>query len=167
MIVKLLKNGVYDPKKTACICLSMLIEPPNNEVNLEILAKLNGVNLLCELINDEDDDELSATAYKCLQNLGPVAVQHLFKSLQSILSQRDYHWNERQSIIIDTIDEVERHLCTLKDLQAIPNTRDFGLQDQNDMMDQRQYQMLEKIIPVINGLLFASKENRDQVLRNG
>ena len=27
--------------------------------------------------------------------------------------------------------------------------------------------MLEKIIPVINGLLVASKENRDQILRNG
>ena len=35
------------------------------------------------------------------------------------------------------------------------------------MMDQRQYQMLEKIIPVINGLLFASSENRDIVIRNG
>ena len=69
MIVKLLKNGVYDPKKTACICLSMLIEAPNNEVNINILAKANGVNLLCELINDEDDDELSETAYNCLKNL--------------------------------------------------------------------------------------------------
>lgn len=137
MIVKLLKNGVYDPKKTACISLVMLIEPPHNAANVQILEKLNGVNLLCELINDEDDDELSTSAYQCLQHLGTTAIQHLFKSLQSILSQRDYHWNERQSIIIDAIDGTERHLCTLKDLQAIPNVRDFGIQDQNDIMDQR------------------------------
>ena len=112
-----MKNGVYDPKKTACICLGMLIEPPNNSKNVEILEKLNGVNLLCELINDENDDELSSRAYACLQNLGTTAIQHLFKSLQSILSQRDYHWNERNSIIIDAIEDgIERHVCTLKDL---------------------------------------------------
>ena len=28
-IIKLLKNGVYDPKKTACTCLSQIIQPPN------------------------------------------------------------------------------------------------------------------------------------------
>lgn len=106
-------------------------------MNIEILGQANGINLLCELINDEDDDELSETAYLCLQHLGPLAIQHLFKNMQSILSQRDYYWNEKQSIIIDTVDGTERHLCTLKDLTAIPNTRDFGLQDQNDLIDQR------------------------------
>ena len=35
------------------------------------------------------------------------------------------------------------------------------------MLDARQFQMLEKIIPVINGLLFASDKNRDQIIRNG
>lgn len=29
-IIKLLKNGVYDPKKTACICLGQIIQPPNS-----------------------------------------------------------------------------------------------------------------------------------------
>ena len=29
-IIKLLKNGVYEPKKTACVCLSQIIEPPHN-----------------------------------------------------------------------------------------------------------------------------------------
>jgi hypothetical protein len=32
-IIKQLKNGVYDPKKTACLCLSQLIEPPHNLAN--------------------------------------------------------------------------------------------------------------------------------------
>ena len=32
-IIKQLKNGVYDPKKTACLCLSQLIEPPHNTSN--------------------------------------------------------------------------------------------------------------------------------------
>lgn len=32
-IIKQLKNGVYDPKKTACLCLSQLVEPPQNTLN--------------------------------------------------------------------------------------------------------------------------------------
>ena len=91
--------------------------------------KANGVNLLAELINDEQDDELSEKAYKCLEYLGPQAVSHLLKSLQSIISQRDYYWNEKHSVIIDCVGATERHLCTLKDLKTIPNIRDFGLQD--------------------------------------
>jgi len=58
-------------------------------------VKGNGVSLLAELINDEDDDELSDKAYKCLEYLGPVAITHLLKSLESITSQRDYYWNEK------------------------------------------------------------------------
>lgn len=73
-IVKQLKNGVYDPKKTACVCLSQLICPPYNKENQEKLVKFNGVNLLSELISDEDDDELSEKAYKCLEFLGPLAI---------------------------------------------------------------------------------------------
>lgn len=125
-IIKLLKNGVYDPKKTACICLGQIIQPPN-AVNQEQLIKQNGVNLLAELINDEEDDELSERAYKCLEYLGPLAIAQLFKSLKSILSQRDYYWNEKHSVIIDCMEGVERHLCTLKDLNVIPNVRDFGI----------------------------------------
>ena len=80
---------------------------------------------------------MSEIAYECLQHLGPLAIQQLFHSLQCILSQRDYYWNEKNSIIIDVIDGQERHLCTLKDLIAIPNPRDFGIQDLNDLIDQR------------------------------
>jgi hypothetical protein len=49
-IIKQLKNGVFDPKKTACVCLSQVIF--ENEANQEFLIKANGVNLLAELISD-------------------------------------------------------------------------------------------------------------------
>ena len=125
-IIKQLKNGVFDPKKTACVCLSNLIL--DNPVNQDALLKAQGVNLLAELISDEeDDDELSQKAYKCLEYLGPQAISALIKTLQSILSTRDYNWNEKHSIIIDSLNEVERHLCTLKDLTSVPNIRDFGI----------------------------------------
>jgi hypothetical protein len=55
---------------------------------------------------------------------------------------------------------VERHLCTLKDLKDLPNPRDFGIQDQNDLIDQKHLATLTKILPVINGLLYLKVENR-------
>ena len=76
-IIKQLKNGVYDPKKTACVCLGQIIQPPHNMENQERLVKAKGVNLLSELISDEDDDELSEKAYKCLEHLGPLAITQL------------------------------------------------------------------------------------------
>jgi hypothetical protein len=69
--------------------------------------------------------------------------------------------------MIDTFKGNERHLCTLKDLQALPNVRDFGIQDQHDLMDAKHVGVLEKILPVINGLLYVKKENREQVLSEG
>jgi len=69
--------------------------------------------------------------------MGSTAITTLMRSLESILSQRDYQWNEKHSIIIDTYSGVERHLCTLKDLKTIPNSRDFGIQDQNDIMEDK------------------------------
>jgi hypothetical protein len=63
-----------------------MITPPHNKVNQEKLVKVNGVNLLSELISDEDDDELSEKAYKCLEHLGPLAITQLLQSLQNVLS---------------------------------------------------------------------------------
>jgi len=34
-------------------------------------------------------------------------------------------------------------------------------------MDQKHVNVLEKILPVINGLLFVNKENREKVLAEG
>ena len=36
-IIKQLKNGVFDPKKTACVCLSNLLN--ENPVNQDLLLK--------------------------------------------------------------------------------------------------------------------------------
>ena len=44
---------------------------PENHV---ALVKANGVMLLCELISDEDDDEISDRAYVCLKKLGMLAI---------------------------------------------------------------------------------------------
>ena len=108
------------------MCLSNLL--PDNGANQKMLLEANGVMLLAEMIGDDDEEEeISKKAYKCLEYMGTTAISVLMKTFQNVLSQRDYLWNEKNSIIIDTIHGVERHLCTLKDLKSIPNVRDFGV----------------------------------------
>lgn len=62
MLIKQLKSPSFDPKKTACLCLSNLLR--NNQVNAQLVVKAGGVPVLCELINDEEDDDLSNKAYQ-------------------------------------------------------------------------------------------------------
>jgi hypothetical protein len=84
-----------------------------------------------------------------------------------MLSQRDYNWNERSSIIIDVLDGAERHLCTLKDVTTVPHTRDFGIQDHTDLIDQRHLGILEKLLPVLNGLLLEiDQAGQHTILKN-
>ena len=52
-------------------------------------------------------------------------------------------------------------------MKELPNPRDFGIQDQNDLMDQKHLATLTKILPVINGLLFMNIDNRQKVLSEG
>jgi len=45
------------------------------------------VPVLTELINDEDDDELSNKAFECLEALGPKVITELMKYLKLALSK--------------------------------------------------------------------------------
>lgn len=56
-----MKSSSYDAKKTLCFCLSNLLM--GNEENAQTLVQNGGINALVNLINDEEDDELSNKAY--------------------------------------------------------------------------------------------------------
>ena len=62
VIIKQLKSPSFDPKKTACLCLANLLR--NNLPNAQTVLANGGVMVLVELINDEEDDELSNKAYQ-------------------------------------------------------------------------------------------------------
>jgi hypothetical protein len=68
MLVRLLRSGAYEPKKTACFCLGNLLK--EHDINRNKAIKEGAVTLLTELINDEEDDELSKKAYECLEMMG-------------------------------------------------------------------------------------------------
>jgi len=48
----------------------------------------------------------------------------------------------------------------------VPNTRHFGPQDEDDLIDQKKLALLEKILPVVNGLVYQQAESRQMVLSN-
>jgi hypothetical protein len=51
------------------------------------------VTLLTELINDEEDDELSKKAYECLEILGDEVIMKQIEIIQkAIKSRSEYTW---------------------------------------------------------------------------
>lgn len=72
-LVKQLKNGVFEPKQSALLCLSNLIT--NVQANKQLLLQANGIMLLTEMISDEDGEEaISEKAYKCLEIMGITSI---------------------------------------------------------------------------------------------
>ena len=41
----------------------------------------------------------------------------------------------------------------------MPNPRQFGPQDEDDLLDQKEYIILEKLLPIVNGLLYDNQTN--------
>lgn len=78
-LLKQLRAGSYDPKKTACFCLSTLVT--SNDLNKSEVVQLGGVPILVDLISDEEDDALSEKAYECLEILGPEVVVKLLNKV--------------------------------------------------------------------------------------
>ena len=46
----------------------------------------------------------------------------------------------------------------------MPNPRQFGPQDEDDLLDQKQYLELEKLLPIVNGLLYDNDPNCRRVI---
>eukprot|EP00347_Sterkiella_histriomuscorum_P022045 403331879 len=177
VILRQLKSPSFDPKKTACFCLGNLIQ--KNEENINELLKIGGVSVLVNLINDEEDDDLSNKSYQCLEYMGSCAVVELVKQTQQILEKREVMWKHGNSIMIDVFLNRERHiyLKALNEQESLPSLREFGPQDQEDIIDNKAMEKLEKILPVINGLIYLKNgnqieslilylENREALLKN-
>ena len=64
LLLSQLKSGSFDPKKTACFCLQSVIT--QKDLNVQECVTLDGTAILCELVSDEQDDELSERAFECL-----------------------------------------------------------------------------------------------------
>ena len=57
---------------------------------------------LSELINDEEDDELSEKAFETLEMLGPEVVTKLANKLEAIYEERrSFVWRRQRTIILD------------------------------------------------------------------
>lgn len=138
-ILKQLRAGSYEPKKTACLCLSTLVT--SNDLNKQEAIQLGGVPILVDLISDEEDDILSEKAYECLEIMGPEVVTKLLNKVHQICEERKpYLWHSQKTIILDVYGKIERHVYAKKLApEEIPMPRLFGPQDDDDLLDQVQY----------------------------
>jgi len=125
-ILKQLRAGSYEPKKTACFCLSTLVT--NNDLNKSEVIQLGGVPILVDLISDEEDDILSEKAYECLEILGPeVVIKLLSKVAQICEGRKPYMWHNSKTIILDVYGKIERHVYAKKlNQDEVPMPRLYG-----------------------------------------
>ena len=70
------------------------------------------VPVLAELINDEDDDELSEKAFECLEALGPKVIGDLMNYLRLALEKVPTPIARTRSLIVDIYQRRERHIYT-------------------------------------------------------
>lgn len=78
-LLQQLLSPAYDVKKSASFCLGNLVL--DNTPNKHELVLHGGIELLLHCINDEDDDELSKTAYATIAQVGEPG---LFKLMELI-----------------------------------------------------------------------------------
>lgn len=79
---------------------------------------------MTELINDEDDDDLSSKAFECLQALGPKVIPELVNFLQLAYKKVTNSFCKGRSVIIDTFKMRERHMYLKTD--SAPSLRHVG-----------------------------------------
>lgn len=147
-LLRLLRSGTYQTKKTVCVCLHAIVN--GNGPNQTHAIQSEAVPVLTELINDEDDCELSEHAFDCLEALGPKVILELIKYLDLAVNRVEGKFAKSKTIIVDIYKGRERHLY-LK--PTVPNLRHIGPQDKDDLVDLNVYASLQKILPVLNGLL--------------
>ena len=69
------------------------------------------MTLLTELINDEDDDELSKKAYECLELVGEKVIEKQMELIERAVQSREMcKWKAARTIIVDVFGRRERHV---------------------------------------------------------
>ena len=91
--------------------------------------------------------------------MGVTTIRELFSEAQKILDKRSQLWNGSNTLMIDVLFKRERHILfqSFQQDDEMPSMRDFGPQDRDELMNQAQSEKLDKILPVLNGLLYVKK----------
>ena len=156
MLLSLLSISEYGPKKTACFCLSNLVK--KNSINAERVVSQNGIyyniwyiglKLLIDLINDEEDDELSKKAYGTIEDLEEYAIEGLYPILKSSISS----------------------LALSPYINISPEQQEFTYLSKKPIEKQEKPFLrvnqaifsgnLEKVLPVLNGLIYINNKSKD------
>ena len=78
----------------------MLIVQGNGPNQAHAIEK-EAAPVLAELINDEDDDELSERAFECLEALGPKVISELMRFLRTATEKVPSWLGRSHSLIVD------------------------------------------------------------------
>ena len=83
-----------------------------------------------------------------------------------MISQREKKWRSGNTIMLDLFNGRERHVY-MESLQVnevkgslvtpSPSLREFGPQSEDDLIDSRIVESFEKLLPVLNGLIYQKQ----------
>ena len=88
--------------------------------------------------------------------------------MKEMIAEREVKWRHNNTIMLDVFQRRERHIYVkpIEEVDARPSLRELGPQNEDDMCEQPILDAFEKCLPVLNGLLYISKENRKAVQAN-
>lgn len=152
-------------RKSASFCLGNLVKT-NRENALE-LASHNGVITLVQLLNDEDDDELSKKAFATLTHMGDIAVHHIVAGIEVACASLPVRPSAPSAAAAAVLKACPS--------EAVPDDVDAdALADEAKTMEAAEELLedmppvqanavaaLSKLLACLNGLLYTSPECRE------
>lgn len=91
--------------------------------------------------------------------MGKSAIVEIIKRIKTVLERCQQPWKAGSTIMIDVFMRRERHLYVepLPKKKGMISLRDFGPRSEDDLLDQKSLSALEKLLPVLNGLIYNKK----------
>jgi hypothetical protein len=114
-----------------------------------------GIKLLLELINDEDDDELSKKAFGTLEDLDTAAVDGLVHLMKKDIEQLNLISKSRLSLNISHSSDRKILICELEKSISIQ-----PISSPQKIQEIEIFNELEKLLPILNGLVYMNKSKK-------
>jgi len=91
-----------------------------------------------------------------LEEIGVLAIGDLLKEIKTICEHRKILWRSRDTIMLDVFFKRERHIICKKieEDDDLPSITNHGPVDTSDLLNQKHFERLEKLLPVLNGLVY-------------
>jgi len=145
----------HDIRKSAAFCTGNLVK--NCRRNALLVSASSGVVALMNLLNDEDDDELSKKAFAALTHMEDVAVDAVMASLEACLAHLPH---EMHAGVTPEASATVLAACPTPTVAPASSGSGAGVASEGGDNQLAMRTWLERCLPVLNGLVYTSSAGR-------